>query len=159
MLQGGKQEQDSKVQGRSSRRPQHSPSPSSLMVHSFAGMMVASSSHAGTLSAHPGPAPAVPGEVQDVCSRQGGHHRPTRWESPRPQSHPAAVRHQSTRPLPFKVKGFSSLSAAESLVLSHNLYCRSPTMFYGFWRGSEGSLPQTQLLRQRLLLRGATEKG
>lgn len=48
----------------------------------------------------PGPTPAIPGEVGDVCSGQRRHHGPTREKSPPPQSHPAAVWHQSTHPLP-----------------------------------------------------------
>ena len=121
MLQGEKEEQkDSEVQGRNTCRCWHSPS--SPKAHSFAEMVVASTSHAGTSSPPPGPTPAVPGEVQDICSRQGGHHRPTTQESPRPQGRPAAVRHQSTCLLqtlehlhPLKSKGSAPFQLQRAL--------------------------------------------
>ena len=164
MLQGEKEEQkDSEVQGRNTCRCWHSPS--SPKAHSFAEMVVASTSHAGTSSPAPRPHTSrpwgSPGYFQQARRAPSSHH--TRVSaSPRPPRSRTAPEHTSPPHFgaspPFKVKGFGSLSAAESLVLSHHLYCHSPTVFYGFQRGSEGALPQPRFLRQMLLLRGASEK-
>lgn len=127
MPQGEKEEQkDSKVQGRNSCRCWHSPS--SPKAHSFAEMTVASSSHGGTSSpSRHAPHQPSPGKSRVFATGKEGTVVP-----PSKSPHvPRATRHSTALELtsppdlgaspPFKVKEFGSLSAAESLVLSHNL--------------------------------------
>ena len=98
-----------------------------------------------------------------VCFRQWWHHAPTSQEPPRPQSHPAAVRHQSTRP-PSKPWSISTPQSQKfQLHFSSSQVCALPSPLTSLHRPcfmafGEGTLPQPCFSRQMLLLRGATEK-